>query len=84
MAHKSPQSTRISRMPLSPDAKSMQGQTPPRPIGITATGKPTAKRGAKDAVDEASESSFPASDPPANSTIAAGEVGTASGSDEAE
>lgn len=36
-----------------------------KPIGKTATGKPTLMPGSKDKVDVAAEGSFPASDPPA-------------------
>lgn len=48
-------------------------QKRPRPIGQTATGKPTAGPVTKEKVDETAEASFPASDPPA------GAAGTASG-----
>ena len=45
--------------------KNEKRQRKPRPIGKTATGKPTLMSGGKDKVDEAAEESFPASDPPA-------------------
>lgn len=72
MARKTP-----SRQTSSPGSSksNVRAATPaPRPIGVTVTGKPTAQAGSKDAVDEASECSFPASDPPASSAIAAGQI----------
>jgi len=45
--------------------KTEKRQPKPRPIGKTATGKPTLMSGGKDRVDVAAEASFPASDPPA-------------------
>ena len=42
-----------------------------RPIGKTATGKPTLSPATKDKVDLAAEASFPASDPPAAASTTA-------------
>jgi hypothetical protein len=53
------------KSPLVSQSPAAQKQPKPRPIGKTASGKPTPLSGGKDKVDEASEESFPASDPPA-------------------
>ena len=57
--------TRISSPKPQPGAKNQKRERKARPIGKTATGKPTLMSGDKDKVDEAAEESFPASDPPA-------------------
>lgn len=51
--------------PQSPARKNEKPEPKARPIGKTATGKPTPMAGTKDKVDVAAEGSFPASDPPA-------------------
>ncbi|MGI8978750.1 MAG: hypothetical protein ACR2FY_05960 [Pirellulaceae bacterium] len=55
---------RSSAKPQSPAAAT---EKPPkaRPVGKTATGKPTLSPTTKDKIDVAAEASFPASDPPA-------------------
>jgi len=59
MARKSPS---VSQ---SPERQDVKKKPKPRPIGKTVSGKPTPTSDGDDKVDEASEDSFPASDPPA-------------------
>ena len=50
--------------------KQEQRHAKAKPIGKTATGKPSFMPGPKDKVDERGEETFPASDPPAHATHA--------------